>query len=442
MKRIYIIIGLIVCLLLICNSCSNSSAQNKAEYIEKLLGSTDWEYTTSSDEPLDNYVSVRKPFQYYEGSIYFFNGNSSVFLNENADETVTLKRLNVETGNITNVCPDPLCTHTTSSCPFSGSIDSFYIDDSNIVYIRSYVQQMQNKKVGVRQFCSYDLKDMKFTAHKTEKLTSGITYAQYSKMLYHSGNCYYYDYIFEETTQKYRWVFNRLNLKTNQISMIGDEEFYDTGEGNPFVEEFLFIINDRIYFKSVNTIFSTSTDLTDKQIHAEGTFMSNNIYTNGKYIYYGIPDGNDIIEKIYRLDLDGKNNTDLGIQTTKDWFITSQYIYYYRPNYFEMPTTTQSGSVIFFNDAMCRCGHDGKNNEIVFYADHAKENETNKYFQLSSNIVVGNYIYSMYYFVEDSNKNNLVDDGEFYQSTNGYYDFNIIRINTKTSNVEYLYINQ
>ena len=115
MKRIYIIIGLIVCLLLICNSCSNSSAQNKAEYIEKLLGSTDWEYTTSSDEPLDNYVSVRKPFQYYEGSIYFFNGNSSVFLNENADETVTLKRLNVETGNITNVCPDPLCTHTTSS---------------------------------------------------------------------------------------------------------------------------------------------------------------------------------------------------------------------------------------------------------------------------------------------------------------------------------------
>ena len=283
---------------------------------------------------------------------------------------------------------------------------------------------------------------MEFTAHITEEIMSGVTTSQYNKMLYYNNKCYYYDYIYDTTTNKYHWILKRLDLETNKITIIGDEKFYDDGETNPFAEEFLFIINDRIYFKNINAIYSTTMDLTDKRVVAEGIFASNNIYTDGKYIFYGIPEDNGITENIYRINIDGSNKVDLGINTTNDWFLTTDYIYYYHPNYFELETANKSGSVSFFNDAMQRCDYDGKLKEDVFVADHANKTKPELYLQLSSDIVVGNYVYSLYYSVSDTNKNGLVDDGEYYQSSSDFYDFNIMRININTGERGYLYINQ
>lgn len=444
MKKIHKIFCLCILLGVMFNlaACGRKNDLSEVEKMKELIGLHEWEYTDSDDEPLNGYVSLGQTFQYYDGSVYFLNGNGSVFIRDNLSEVTTMKRLNVETGNITNVCPDPLCSHTTASCPFAGKISSFFIDESDIIYIRSYVTSNGDKSIGVRQFCSYDLKNMEFTAHITEDMISGVTTSQYNKMLYHDDKCYYYDYIHDEETNKYHWILKKLDLETNQVKTIGDSKFYDDGEGNPFAEEFLFIVNDRIYFKNINTIYSTTVELTDKQVHSEGVFVSNNIYTNGKYIFYGIPEGNEITENIYRIDLDGNNKIDLGIKSTNDWFLTTEYIYYYNPNYFELETANRSGTVSFFNDSMKRCDHDGKMKEDVFIADHSNKDKPELYLQLSSNIVVGNYIYSTYYLVSDDNLNGLVDDGEYYQSSSDFYKFNIMRININTGERSYLYINQ
>ena len=291
MKKVSRIVFLCIsiCFIFSLVACGKITDIGEVERLKGLIDQHKWEYTASEDEPLKGYVSLGQTFQYYDGSIYFINGNSSVFLKDNTNEVITMKRLNVETGNITNVCPDPLCSHTTASCPFAGKINSFFIDGSNIVYIRNYVSRQGEKSVGIRQFCSYDLDNMEFTAHITEEIMSGVTTSQYNKMLYYNNKCYYYDYIYDTTTNKYHWILKRLDLETNKITIIGDEKFYDDGETNPFAEEFLFIINDRIYFKNINAIYSTTMDLTDKRVVAEGIFASNNIYTDGKYIFYGIP---------------------------------------------------------------------------------------------------------------------------------------------------------
>ena len=444
MKKVSRIVFLCIsiCFIFSLVACGKITDIGEVERLKGLIDQHKWEYTASEDEPLKGYVSLGQTFQYYDGSIYFINGNSSVFLKDNTNEVITMKRLNVETGNITNVCPDPLCSHTTASCPFAGKINSFFIDGSNIIYIRNYVSRQGEKSVGIRQFCSYDLDNMEFTAHITEEIMSGVTTSQYNKMLYYNNKCYYYDYIYDTTTNKYHWILKRLDLETNKITIIGDEKFYDDGETNPFAEEFLFIINDRIYFKNINAIYSTTMDLTDKRVVAEGIFASNNIYTDGKYIFYGIPEDNGITENIYRINIDGSNKVDLGINTTNDWFLTTDYIYYYHPNYFELETANKSGSVSFFNYAMQRCDYDGKLKEDVFVADHANKTKPELYLQLSSDIVVGNYVYSLYYSVSDTNKNGLVDDGEYYQSSSDFYDFNIMRININTGERGYLYINQ
>lgn len=72
------------------------------------------------------------------------------------------------------------------------------------------------------------------------------------------------------------------------------------------------------------------------------------------------------------MDLDGSNFIDLGICTTSSWFLTTNYIYWFNPNYFEINYANKSGSSQFFSDAMYRCDHDGNNVETVYISEQKR----------------------------------------------------------------------
>ena len=87
------------------------------------------EETNSIDEPIQEYVLRATQLQYYNGSLYFYKGHSSFFLNQASG---VFSRYNIETGNVTSVCPDPLCTHNTQDCPFAGRIPIFIVHGNTI----------------------------------------------------------------------------------------------------------------------------------------------------------------------------------------------------------------------------------------------------------------------------------------------------------------------
>lgn len=122
----YFVFYYIVIILLSLISCDDGQLEYIEKNNQKNISDTPFEYIKFDDEPLDYYNLVVgwDQLQYINGYIYFRNGLANPF---NFPENQTLWRYNVETNNITTVCPDPLCKHNTKDCPIFAISDNFYI---------------------------------------------------------------------------------------------------------------------------------------------------------------------------------------------------------------------------------------------------------------------------------------------------------------------------
>ena len=67
----------------------------------------------------------------------------------------TLSRMNLETGNITYLCPDPLCSHTAESgCIFAGVLNYEVDEDNGVIYFGKVIQ---NGDTEEEHICVYDI---------------------------------------------------------------------------------------------------------------------------------------------------------------------------------------------------------------------------------------------------------------------------------------------
>ena len=194
---------------------------------------------------------------------------------------------------------------------------------------------------------------------------------------------------------------NITNSKVSLVSKIDDSVDFPA-------EVYLFIVDGRIYFKSPDEIYSTNMELKDRKVHIKGKFLSDDIFTDGQYIFYSVLDESGISETIHRADFDGSNVIDLGISSTLNWRVTSKYIYYFEPNYKVIQAGKDGYSINLFFKSIYRCDHDGKNRECVVSMDW----ESGTYYQLTDIVVAGNYIFAGYYVFDDANKNGMVDKDE------------------------------
>lgn len=432
---VILIILYILCMYISCTSESDLSIVEKYKMNDAL---ENWTYVASNDTVYDDYVCIGDFFKYTDDCLYFFNGTKSPFIHpEDTEYVKTLLRLDLTSGIISPVCADPLCTHSTQTCPFAGQISFFFLHDNKIFYNRSYSVNDEKEYYGFHQFCSYDLDTMEFKIYKQEELVSGEPYGKYARILFHGNYCYYCDLSYDSEKDISIWKIMRLDLDTGSEVYLGDME-----NENGFVMEYLFIIGDRIYFRDAQSIFSTDLDLNDKQVHIEGRFPDEDIYTDGENIYYSVlTDDKSKSYKLYRCGLDGSEIIDLGIVSTSGWFITTNYIYYTHPNRFELEYAG-GGTLPFFYDAIYRCDHDGQNSELVYEAFHRNNENPDNYIQLQNCIAVGNYVFAQYYGVDDKNGNNIIDEGEQYDSYNHLVDYNIMRIDIINQKYELIYPNR
>ena len=77
-----------------------------------------------------------------------------------------------------------------------------------------------------------------------------------------------------------------MNVKSSKVSLVSK---VDNSVDFP-AEVYLFIVDGRIYFKSPDEIYSTNMELEDRKTHIKGKFLSEDIYTNGQYIFYSVLD--------------------------------------------------------------------------------------------------------------------------------------------------------
>ncbi len=71
------------------------------------------------------------------------------------DFVSTLSRLNLETGNITNLCPDPLCNHTAASgCIFAGVLNYEVDEENGVIYFGTVIQNDDGEE---NHICRYDI---------------------------------------------------------------------------------------------------------------------------------------------------------------------------------------------------------------------------------------------------------------------------------------------
>lgn len=395
------IFALVTIFALICSlfSCEIITPDDEVEKLKENVLSKDWVYTESDDYPLTEYCYPTEMMWYAGDCVYLFNRLT--------DETVTLVRLNQKNGSVTSVCADPLCDHKSTSCPFGGNISGICIYNDAIYYWRMFMQK--NAATGeydksIRQFCSYDLSNMKFTVHIEKELPSGVSSGQYMKMLFFGDYCYFYDYEYYADTDTYQWQLKKMNITNSKVSLVSK---IDDSVDFP-AEVYLFIVDGRIYFKSPDEIYSTNMEFEDRKVHIKGKFLSDDIFTDGQYIFYSVLDESGISETIHRADLDGSNVIDLGISSTLNWRVTSKYIYYFEPNYKVIQAGKDGYSINLFFKSIYRCDHDGKNRECVVSMDW----ESGTYYQLTDIVVAGNYIFAGYYVFDDANKNGMVDKDE------------------------------
>jgi len=429
----------ICCMILLIAMLISSCAQDEMHYPETETPSPSNftieipSYIESDDAPIYHYGRMEKEhYQYQDGCFYFYiNGQGALNLSRH-NKSNTLLRMNIRNGTITTVCPDPLCMHNTPECPFAGRMFNVSIDGDMIIYARRYIYRDDSttKNDSVIQICSYNLSDMKMKVHREIIMPETNKGAFKSSMLYHNEYIYLYDMIYNEEDNTYQQGIYRINTSNNKQEIIINPQTNNT-------TTFLFILNDRIYFTDINTIYSVNLDIEDKQIHAEGTFSTARIYTDGQYIYYALA-GKDSTDNLYRMNLDGTNVIDLGINTDPSWFLTEKYIYYFPHDKMNIPNPNGQTALLSMCNTIWRCDHDGSNKTKVVELERSEKG----FIQIHDVQVIGNYAYTDYYEYVDKNESGFFesDQDRLYYSVNDPTNPHILRIDLTTGEMIKLYI--
>jgi hypothetical protein len=433
--------------LIFCIACENQlnyvSKNDSAIKIKEDI--TIFEYVDSDDVPLNyNMAWGLNQLQYSDGYIYVHN-------NGNRDrvhfpENKTLFKYNVKTNNMTTVCSDPLCKHNEKSCPFFGMFDTMYINKDKILFLRQYTLQLERQNKNGEMFEEWDgymMYDMSKGKSYIRNEFDSVEFTENARKLFIDDYCLYYDFVYNEEIEEWVFAVMRWDLSTNEtVVLAGKNNIYDHNANYSHImaDSFLFVVNSRIYFTDGKTIYSTNKNGEDKIEHLTGSFLLD-VFTDGEYIFYGVPiEDNSFIQSIYRVDFDGNNNIELGIiANSRNWEITSKYIYYKKYDEIAIGKNMVSGylgeNITLYGSEIWRCNHDGNNHELVYKFEGDMAN-----YRIHGELYLGNYIYAIYDYWVDSDGDGIFKDGDYYSSQydNGYYT--IMRIDITTGEIYYIKI--
>ena len=386
----------------------------------------DWEYVEADDKPCpDNCIDGGKQLQYDGGRLYFLNGS-------NGKRDQTLMTLNLKTGMITSVCPDPLCDHATPDCPFYGIVPLFYVCDGKIFYKRMTSYTYRNPD-GTPRY-RVDIQDSVFYDTESGKVHVLETYdkkgfSDYTLQLFYNGRRYYCDHVYSEELDKYILKICRLDIASEKSVVIGGENNADG-----VFERFLFVLNERIYFTDGVRLYSRTLENTDEITHSTGQF-DNVAMTDGTDIFFDRRADGPL--DVYRMtDPNDAESAARIIEGCTNWTLTGRYIYYLDGQTRSAGKNRLDGydgdEVELYGKELRRCAHDGLGDELVF----SFEGDYGSW-QIRHWLAVDNYIYGLFTRYDDVNGDGAIDDGEVMKS-DADGRFGIMRIDVENGSVRIL----
>lgn len=380
----------VCCAVLLTVSCESTELR----YIDKdernLNESAEFTYTASDDEPCYFGSQSIDELKYHDGYIYIVCG--------------TPYRLNTETGNVTTVCGDPLCTHDSDECPFfrnSGTGTAYYISaDGSLCF------------PGDSGFVRYDQKKMKRVLLDDYRGAASLFFAP---EVYYDDYRIYSGFDYDPEKDKYTYGLRRADLKNGGSEFFGGTTDED-GNYLPLKAQPWFTVGDRLYLEDGKCFFSLDKDGGDRKDLFAKKGGSGYMYTDGEYIYYCEDDRSSII----RRSLDGGEPETVvtGVYSYQYFKLTDEYIYYMKPDGDDVVLGKAdirgyaSSEVVITPLVICRSRHDGSGEERL-----ALVTDTEKGFSPLGWIVVGNYLYCKYSYWEDADGDGIFTDGDNKYST-------------------------
>lgn len=414
--------------------CNENITYIDTDHIEEISESKEFTFTSSADVPITfNAIDGGQVLQYSNGYLFFHNNyNRDIF---NFPEKRTLMKYNVETDNLISVCSDPVCLHNTLECPFYAMYNTMYVFDGKIAYAQIYSNTSNDSEYFMLGQCNlYDSENLSKSVRNTIKTNS---YTEYMKMLPVDNYLLYYENMYNEELDEwvdgiYRWDI----VDNTQTILCGEDNVYepDSMYPNTLACNFLFAMDSRIYFTDGAIIFSTDANYEKRIDHVKGRFVLD-VFTDGEYIYYGVPvEEGSYIQSLHRVDFNGENDIELDIVTQKENVeITSNYIYYKKYDEVVIGKNRVSGysgeDIILYSSEIWRCDHNGQKHELVYKFEGDMAN-----YRILYETYVGNYIYGLYSWWEDADGDGIYEDGDDHFSATED-EYKIMRIDVTTGDI-------
>lgn len=395
-------------------------------------GGGEFEYTAAEDSMYQYNCTSDTSLLFSDGYLYFYNG-------------WTIMRYNPETGNITSVCADPMCSHKDYSCPlydmFNGSEIYVY---NNIVYQRrAYIKQLYDASgnyTGSDKWAGFTAYDIESGNEYVIETYDDTGYSGQNNRIYADGYRFYYQNYTDEETGESLCRICRMTLSDGtSVTLEGFDRLIN---GEVF---FTFCMDEHIYFTDLKTLFYTDYDGKNRVDIALGSFCD--VVTNGEYIFYIVrDDSTDIFGNmtnngvIYRMNKDGSGVVALP-QTSGRFYVTGSYIYYCTPTDYKNIGTysndvygAPSSEVMINTSSLRRCKTDGTEDKLILEFDGEYE-----YYGLHQNpiIIDDDYVYLTYFFYTDEDGDKVFNSVDFYESS--YADnYNLMRVNVETGEIYYI----
>ncbi len=400
MKRIIILLFVISALL---TSCGNTDVGSPLQ-----VESSDGVLTYNAESPSAQY-------RYSDGYLYFSSSPHAIRTVGDGIPTDFFK-MNLQTGNITSVCPDPLCRHDSLDCPIYGIGSVVFLSPAGELYFLSqyFYDDGDDSRFSMR-FVKYNAEKNKSAVLEDFQGSSTVFYEE----IYTETYRFYHGMFYNASREEYIPTIMRMNLSDGKAEPL--TELVST-------DELLFAVNNRLYLSDAKTLYSVDFDGKNRINHFD-SYVGDECYTNGEYAYYKSN------SEICRCPLSGGDEERLGITPYSGtrYMLTENYIYYISgdavtlgkaqiPGYASDTVTLEGGE-------FWRCRHDGSENELVYAFSGDTESYRPRHW-----IVVGNYIYASYYWWTDADGDGIFEEGDDHESypTNGSTLHRILRIDVTT----------
>ncbi len=402
MKKLFAI--LLAALMLV--ACDTDNEVIKTNYQEKdsskyHINATEFEYTPAEDHMVCT-PWFGKDLEWNEGYLYIYAPYS-------------VYRYNPETGNVTSLCGDPICDHSTSECSlfgFSRGGSELALHNNQFYFLQQYHDR--NVEGGwVKRRVKYDVENQELKI--LEDIPNGTRVN--SEKFY--GDYRYFLHTITDGAENPTYEIRREDLTNGEVTVIKE-----LGEK---IEGLYHVTADRIYILEAGALFYYTLDAPYSLQHvytAEVTVQPLVLFDD-EFFYRTVMLDDEI--HLIRHDLNGEQEKLLCKANIDYMILTEQYIYYMTDE--QKVVGPDINNVMVGDDLtlsvsdIYRIPKSGGEAELVYSLPEEMYN-----YGLGRFVVDGNYLYTQY-SCYDAEKQEIIGSGTPYD---------VMRINLTTGDIYYI----